>query len=259
MQEVGTSRESAVYIWQDRALFLGDRSVTDVHGHHALEISVALDDLGVHVVCPGEAEVRGGAAVMVRPDAPHRLHIPGPKVAVLYVEPHSPLGRGLRERMGEAPLLEVPGTTARGAFLRLFDGRTGRAEAEVAIAALLASVAPDPHYPWLDWRVRRAQEALAERLADPPSQAALAKELGLSASRLGHLFSAQVGVPMRRYVLWLRLRAALTEALATGSMTDAALAAGFSDAAHFSRTCRRMFGLAPTAFAPVDDVFVATA
>jgi len=248
-----------VYIWQDRALFLGDRSVTDVHGHHALEISIALDDLGVHVGCPGGGEVRGGAAVMVRPDAPHRLHIPGPKVAVLYVEPHSPLGRGLQERMGDASLLEVSSASARPTFLGLFDEATGLGEAEAAISALLAPLAPEPHHPWLDWRVRRATEALAERLADPPSQTALAQELGLSASRLGHLFSAQVGVPMRRYVLWLRLRAALTEALATGSMTDAALAAGFSDAAHFSRTCRRMFGLAPTAFAPVDDVFVATA
>jgi len=58
-------------------------------------------------------------------------------------------------------------------------------------------------------------------------------------------------------MLWMRLRAALTEALATGSMTDAAYAAGFSDSAHFTRTCRTMFGLPPTAFAPVDAVFVA--
>jgi len=249
-----------VFIWQDRALFLGDRSETDVHCHHALEVSVALDGLGVDVASPGGTAVRGAGAVMVRPDAPHQLSIAGPKVAVLYLDPHSPLGRGLDAWAGQGPLRALPdgvAASARGAFASLFDRSTGQAEAEHAMDALLGALAPDPPRPRLDWRVRKAKAALDARLDAPPKQGDLAAELGLSGSRLGHLFSAEVGLPMRRYILWMRLRAALTEALATGSMTDAALAAGFADSAHFSRTCRRMFGLAPSAFAPVDDVFVA--
>jgi len=60
-----------------------------------------------------------------------------------------------------------------------------------------------------------------------------------------HLFKARMGVPVRRYVLWARLRGGLEQALAGASLTSAALEAGFSDSAHFSRTFREMFGIAP--------------
>ncbi|GAA3166468.1 hypothetical protein GCM10020001_109770 [Nonomuraea salmonea] len=47
-------------------------------------------------------------------------------------------------------------------------------------------------------------------------------------------------------MLWMRLRLALY-ALADGAtLTDAAHAAGFSDAPHLSRTIRRMMGDAPS-------------
>ncbi len=74
----------------------------------------------------------------------------------------------------------------------------------------------------------------------------LAEQLGLSSSRLSHLFSDQVGIPVRSYARWLRLVAA-TEALANGcTITEAAHRVGFADGAHFSRTFRSMFGLTPS-------------
>ena len=108
----------------------------------------------------------------------------------------------------------------------------------------------------MDHRVRRAIARIESELEDPPGLEALASELNISSSRLRHMFREQVGLPLSRYVLWMRLRAALLEALEGASMTESAQAAGFSDAAHFTRTCRQMFGLPPTAFTPVDRVFV---
>jgi AraC-like DNA-binding protein len=71
------------------------------------------------------------------------------------------------------------------------------------------------------------------------------------------MFKEQTGLPMSRYVLWMRLRAALLRALEGATMAESAQDAGFADAAHFTRTCRQMFGLPPTAFTPVDTLFVA--
>jgi AraC-like DNA-binding protein len=71
----------------------------------------------------------------------------------------------------------------------------------------------------------------------------VAAAVGVSVSRLTHLFTEQVGIPLRRYVLWLRLRMAITEVLAGADLTDAAHSAGFADSAHLTRTCRDMFGL----------------
>ena len=74
---------------------------------------------------------------------------------------------------------------------------------------------------------------------------AVATSVGLSASRFMHLFTASVGVPLRPYVLWLRVQCGARELARGTSVADAAYAAGFSDAAHFTRTFRRMIGATP--------------
>ena len=60
-----------------------------------------------------------------------------------------------------------------------------------------------------------------------------------------HLFTSSVGVPLRPYVLWLRLQCGARELSRGASVAEAAHAAGFSDAAHFTRTFRRMIGATP--------------
>lgn len=52
-------------------------------------------------------------------------------------------------------------------------------------------------------------------------------------------------MPMRRYSLWRRLLHALAR-VGPVDLTTAAHAGGFADLAHFSRTCRRMLGYAPS-------------
>jgi AraC family transcriptional regulator len=56
----------------------------------------------------------------------------------------------------------------------------------------------------------------------------------------------QTGMTLRTYLLWARVEAAVGAAMGGMSWTDAAHHCGFTDSAHLSRTCRRMFGLAPT-------------
>ncbi len=241
----------------DRALFLGDRSETADHAHNAVEISIALDDAGIDVTT-SQDNVRGAAGALVRADARHALSIPGPKVAVLYVEPLSAAGVALTQVLGDRHVQPLPSVARHQRRLRelLSALSISAADAQTIVASVIAELAPVPKRPRIDRRIREAIELLRTRLDDPPSQAELATQVGMSASWFGHQFSRHVGVPMRRYLLWLRLRAALVSALKGASMTHAAHDAGFADAAHFSRTCHKMFGLAPTAFAPVDAVFV---
>jgi AraC-like DNA-binding protein len=78
----------------------------------------------------------------------------------------------------------------------------------------------------------------------------LADLSGLSTSRFMHLFTEAAGVPLRQYILRLRLQRACVELLAGTTVTLAACSAGFSDASHLTKTFRRMLGVTPTALFP---------
>lgn len=96
-------------------------------------------------------------------------------------------------------------------------------------------------------RLTRRVARLLDDLRDPgvDRHAAIARTR-VSPAHLQAMFARDVGLPMRSYCLWLRLLRAIAQ-IHTLGITGAAHAAGFADLAHFSRTCRRMFGYAPAA------------
>src|SRR5262245_28155800 len=96
-------------------------------------------------------------------------------------------------------------------------------------------------------RVERVIRYLRDRGLDrrDTSLIRLAEIVQLSPSRLMHVFTESIGIPLRPYLLWLRVQRAIG-ALALGhTVTDAALIAGFSDGAHLTRTMRRTLGITP--------------
>jgi AraC-like DNA-binding protein len=96
-------------------------------------------------------------------------------------------------------------------------------------------------------RVNRVLRYLREQLgsAEDLSLTTLAGVAGLSESRLMHAFTESLGIALRPYILWLRVQQACSELAKGASVTEAAVRAGFSDAAHLSRTFRRMLGTTP--------------
>jgi AraC-like DNA-binding protein len=64
-----------------------------------------------------------------------------------------------------------------------------------------------------------------------------------------HAFTQSLGIALRPYILWLRVHRACGELSNGASVTEAAVRAGFSDAAHLSRMFRRMLGATPSEIA----------
>lgn len=98
-----------------------------------------------------------------------------------------------------------------------------------------------------DVRLERALSALDRQLTGKVSAEALACTAHLSLSQLERLFTRQLGMPIRRLVLWRRLRIALQLTLAGSTLTEAAHGAGFADSAHFARTMKHLFGVTAAA------------
>jgi len=80
----------------------------------------------------------------------------------------------------------------------------------------------------------------------------LAGAVHISPGRLIHLFTQQVGIPVRKYILWSKLMASLKKLNKRANFTHVALDGGFADAPHFNRTFKKMFGLSPTALLKAD-------
>jgi AraC-like DNA-binding protein len=98
----------------------------------------------------------------------------------------------------------------------------------------------------------RVRKVLLAVRAEPTRRwrvAEMAEAAGLSGRRFREVFASQVGLGCRQYLLWTRLESALRELARGASITEAALAAGFADAAHLTRTYRRMVGIPPSAIA----------
>ena len=88
--------------------------------------------------------------------------------------------------------------------------------------------------------------AIAEKIAEPISVSALSSVVGLSRSYFSHAFRRSVGWTPHAHVVRLRLERAMTLMAHTeAGLAEVALAAGFADQSHFSRSFRRLTGVTP--------------
>ena len=100
----------------------------------------------------------------------------------------------------------------------------------------------------IDSRIEAALKILRGLPVKKISTSVIAEAINLSESRFIHLFKYQMGIPVRRYLLWLRLRDTVEQVLNGMSFTHAAHHAGFSDSAHFCRTFKKMSGMTMSDF-----------
>lgn len=101
----------------------------------------------------------------------------------------------------------------------------------------------------MDRRVRKTLEFLEARGYGRMRTSELADRVGLSGSRLGHVFKAQLGLSIRDFVRRKRLaRAAQLIAETDLSIARIVELSGFLDHANFDHAFKREFGVAPREF-----------
>lgn len=113
----------------------------------------------------------------------------------------------------------------------------------LAAAARQAQPASGPRPPaWLE----RAREFLDARFNERVSLGQLAAAVGVHPVHLSAVFRRKYGVTVGEHVRRLRVEFACRELVASDApLADVALAAGFANQAHFTRTFKRFTGLTP--------------
>ena len=98
-----------------------------------------------------------------------------------------------------------------------------------------------------DERILRAIQYMRAHLDTPLTLTDVAAVACLSPGRFRHLFVEETGMALRPYILWRRFLHVWELLMEGASLSTAAHRAGFADAAHLSRTSKRMFGFPPSA------------
>jgi AraC-like DNA-binding protein len=245
-------------LWPPLLATRGPGAASSQHAHHAMHAVLALDGGALRVRAGRRGPWREVAGVVTAPDVEHAIDAVGVEILLVFLDPESSAGERLVPRFGDAPMvtLSAAGRDALtdGVDPRALMGEAGAAWTERLVRAAggeAAAQSPSRERPLIHPRVRRL---IAHLRALPPdgdvSLGALAAAVGLSEGRLMHAFTESVGVPLRPYLLWLKLQRAAAAIVGGASLADAAHEAGFSDAAHMSRTFRRMLGMPPSMLRP---------
>ena len=233
-------------------LFIGRGGrIVPAHAHYAIQIAFGPES-GIRFRGGEQDPWTEYAGAIIPSRQPHAMDVTHlPANVVLFVEPETREGRALTERWLQYGIAAIPDALfaelAPPLFTAYFEERTAAAVERAArrvIHSLTGGVEPAVV---TDARIVRAVAHIKAHLDEPLTLDDVAGVAYLSPSRFRHLFVEQTGVGLRPYILWRRFLRVWELLTAGESLSTAAHAAGFADAAHLSRTSRTTFGFPPSA------------
>lgn len=238
--------------WDGGCMLIGHAGgLVPEHSHYAIQVAFG-DAHGIRFRGGAREEWTTYAGVVIASRQPHEMDATAiRRNAVIFVEPETREGRALREHwLGAGGIVALPDELLAPVRGALFDawsaqGRQAVTDASRAVVhALTGGVVPTASS---DERILRATAYIRANLDRALTLEEVAAEACLSPSRFRHLFVEETGMALRPYILWRRFLHVWEHLMRGATLSAAAHAAGFADAAHLSRTSRRMFGLPPSA------------
>ena len=238
--------------WDGGCMLIGrGGGLVPEHSHYAIQVAFG-DVPGIRFRGGARDEWTSYAAAIIPSRQPHEMDATGVRRnAVIFVEPETREGRALTERwLADGGIAAIPDEVLEPVRAALFDAWVAQgqhaitAASQSVVQALTGGVVPAGIS---DERILRATAYIRAHLDRPLTLEEVAAEACLSPSRFRHLFVEETGMALRPYILWRRFLHVWELLMRGASLSAAAHAAGFADAAHLSRTSRRMFGLPPSA------------
>ncbi len=250
---------TTIYVARHHTVWVSDRMPIRQQRHYHVKLVVALD--GRLWIDAQQRTVRGLAGI-VAPDVAHQTRTEG-KVLGLLLDPRTDDARRLRrDVLDSKPIaaLSESWVVAHRPQLQAFAARPPVASSAAALVKTIVASLTRVQLPLKarDARITAALEHVAAHADESIRLCDLARVACLSPGRFSHLFRAEMGVSVRRFVLWSRMRHANKLVFGGASLTAAAHAAGFTDSAHFSRTYQQLFAVSPSTLLSNDEVQIVT-
>ncbi|NUO65565.1 MAG: helix-turn-helix transcriptional regulator [Gemmatimonadaceae bacterium] len=237
--------------WDGGCLFVSrGGGLVPVHAHYAIQLAFGSEH-GLAFRPSENAEWTSYDGALIASRQPHSMDAAGPRACVvIFVEPETREGRALAELHGDEGIVALSagqlGEAGPALFAAWREQHGLQAVADAAqrlIRSLTGTVAPSNV---ADERILRATSYIRSHIDEPLTLEKVAEVACLSPSRFRHLFVEETGMALRPYILWRRFLRVWELLMQGESLSSAAHAAGFADAAHLTRTSRTMFGFAPS-------------
>jgi AraC-like DNA-binding protein len=235
--------------YEDTLAILVESIGVSLHQHHAVQLVVSLDKPYKAILAHQEFEsIRG---FLIDSDIPHACQSANATVLVISIDATSTKGRILKQRLSNrefALIDEIFSAEEIDRFSTNYWRYCNDVNTEFDPLGLIHNLYDEQNnvVP-LDERSLVAIDFINQNINKAIQVIDIAQHVDLSESRLRHLFSKQIGIPITSYILWTRIKVALREMLTPGvTLSNAAHRANFSDHAHFTRTFKRMFGVSPS-------------
>lgn len=226
-------------ITEGLAYYIGERIATDKHKHHALEFIFSIDKPFNLFTDNYLFENIYSCAIL--PDTQHQFIGTDGNYMFLYLEPELVQSEEIISKLN---LTKELVTTLQK--LEVLPNSTDIFEYNFFNDVLRLNISSKKPYK-KDERINRTIDYIKNNIQhDAISSDELASNVFLSTSRFAHLFKAEIGIPVRQYILWCRMQEALISIIKGFNFTEAAHYAGFSDSPHFNRTFKDMFGVIPS-------------
>jgi len=232
-----------VYVTDRFMLIFGENLNTEYHSHHALQISLSLEG-GMKIKC--EDHIHSGNLVIVNSNHKHSINQSGVSLLLLIdseqIEAHEiRCSKNLKDCYAESLEDNKLNEIAKKLYKENADENYVYSFYYRMIESISDSVHDHNHN--IDERIEEAISIVKSDVTKAYSPEYLADEVHLSLSRFQHLFKDETGTTLSKFLLWQRTLKAIFLIVQGLSFTDAAVEAGFSDGAHFSRLVKRNFGL----------------
>lgn len=232
---------SQLYLGDGRAVYCGPLQHLEAHVYGAPVLHVGI--YKPFKMMLGDGVWRSYRIAVVPPGLRHALDVAGGVHGKLFMDVESPSASAFRRRF---PYRKgVVGRFRDPEIVELFHWIFEENPRQPEVEARLDRLLPAGHGATVDPRIAQILALIRNEPDRNYSQGELGEALGLSPSRVLHLFSSEIGVPYRRYRMWKRLWLATELLHANDNMTMAAMECGFADASHYSHAFRDTFGVNP--------------
>ncbi len=244
-----TEQNNFLFLWEGIFLFIGSALETHTHEHHAIQIIISAGT-------PFQMKVENKAwkrfsSLIIDSDQPHQCKALNSRIFFLSIDPEVSTARALRKNfLSKSSFQSLPKKDVLSFSTNLQKLIALEADCKSVFAIInqfINNLIYSEHIQRvIDERIQLVIQIIKSSLKNKITLKNLAEKIFVSEGRLTHLFKEQVGIPIRKYILWSRLNLATQKIINNENFTQAAHNSGFSDSAHFSRTFTKMFGLVPS-------------